>query len=61
MTDQEFEDKIFWYLSNNLVIDAETKEEYVGSLGDNNGSLYKSYYTVKIYLGEKLISSTYLG
>lgn len=61
MTDQELEYKIFKYLSDNLIIDVDTKEEYVGSLGDGNGSLYKSYHTVKLYLGEKVISSTYLS
>jgi len=61
MTDQELEDKIFKYLSENLVIDVDTQEEYVGSLGDGNGNLYKSYHTVKLYLGDKVISSAYLS
>lgn len=60
MTDQELEEKIFKYLSENLMLDVDTKEEYVGSLGDGNGNLYKSCHTLKLYLGEELISTTYL-
>ena len=60
MTDEEFENKIFQYLSDNLVIDVDTTEGYVGSLGDDRGNLYKSYHTIKILIGDKIISSVYL-
>lgn len=59
--DEEFENKIFEYLSNNLIIDVNTEEEYVGSLGDGSGSLYKSYHTIKIILEDKVITSAYLS
>ena len=57
----EFKAALFEYLSENLTIDVNTSSEYVGSLGDGQGIIYRDSHTLMVILENKVISTVYLS
>ena len=48
----EMKEAVFEYLRENLkvVVTLKNENQYVGSMGDGNGSLYKDYYDLRTSL-----------
>lgn len=57
----EFKAALFEYLNENLTLDVATNSEYIGSLGDGSGNLYRDSHSLKIILEGEVIASAYLG
>jgi hypothetical protein len=49
-------EQIEW-LKQNLRFNLKTEESYVGSMGDGNGSLYKTYKYLELVLDGEVIDS----
>lgn len=52
-------DELLEFLRENLTLDVDTKSEYVGDM-HGGGSLYQDRHTLKLMLGDEVISEAYL-
>jgi hypothetical protein len=50
------EERLIELLRNHLRLDVRTESEYMGSLGDGDGSLYKDYHTVSLWFDDIKLS-----
>lgn len=57
----DFKSALFEYLKENLTLDVATNSEYIGSMGDGCGNLYRDSHTLTVMLEDEVIATAYLG